>query len=340
MLVDFKQISGNEKLKEYFSQCIVGNTLPHAFILEGKKGSGKFTFASLVASAALCTGITKPCGSCKNCRQISENTAPDVRITELADDKATISVEAVRTIKADAPSFPCEGELKFYIIKDSDKLTVQAQNALLKILEEPPSFVVFILITENASLLLPTIRSRAPIFRMQSFSDAELKETLLKISDKAAVMQKSDPLTFEHIIKSADGSIGKALANLDKRTAGRLFEQRETVVEMLNSLIGVEKSAFIKFEDQLSSKRDDLNRFICDLRAALRDILARKKHTCCNYVFFESDEHPSAFASALTAQACVNAIEVCNNTMNSNELNANINLLKINFISALWRCVH
>ncbi len=340
MLVEFKQISGNDRLKEYFSQCVIDNTLPHAFILEGKKGSGKFTFALSVASAALCSSAIRPCGNCKNCRQIGENVAPDVRITELVSDKASISVDAVRAIKSDAPSFPCEGELKFYIIKDSDKLTVQAQNALLKILEEPPSFVVFILITENASLLLPTIRSRAPVFRMQSFDDSELRQRLVEISDKAATMQKNDPSVFERIIKSADGSIGKALVNLDNRTAGKLFERRETVVEMLNALNGVEKSAFMKFEDDLSSKRDELNRFICDLRSALRDILIRKKHPSDSYVFFESDEHPGHFASVMTADACVKAIEICDSVMNSNELNANVNLLKINFISALWKCVH
>lgn len=340
MLVDFKQISGNDSLKEYFSQCVIDGSLPHAFILEGKKGSGKFTFALSVASAALCTESIKPCGSCKNCRQISENVAPDVRITELASDKATISVDAVRAIKSDAPSFPCEGELKFYIIKDSDKLTVQAQNALLKILEEPPSFVVFILITENASLLLPTIRSRAPVFRMQSFDDGELKEKLLALSDKAVSMLKSDPAGFEHIIKSADGSIGKALANLDKRSAGKLFEQRETIVGLLNALVGVEKSAFVRFEDELSSKRDELNKFIFDLRSAFRDILIRKKHSACSYIFFESEEQPSHLASSMTAEACVKAIGVCDNTMILNEQNANVNLLKINFVSALWKCVH
>lgn len=340
MAIDFKGIYGNESLKSYFSDCISNNCLPHAFVLEGKKGSGRSSFAAQIASAAMCTGEHKPCGICKNCRQIGDGVAPDVRITGLADDRANIPVDAIRAIRNDAVTVPCEGDYKFYIIKDSEKMNVYAQNALLKILEEPPSFVVFILICENSGLLLPTVRSRAPVFKMQNFTDEELGCYLADNCSKAKQLLQSDKSAFENVIKSSDGAIGAALSNLDKRSYGRIAEQRNTVCSMIKALTGVEKSLFYSYEDELSSKRDEFNSFVFDLRTAFRDILIRKKKGTSEYVFFESDEQVSEFSLILTAESLIRCIETCDTVLNYNDQNANMNLLKINYICTLWKCVH
>lgn len=340
MPLGFNNIIGNERLKEYFSERIISNNFPHAIILEGAYGSGKRSFATALAQACLCQEMDKPCGVCKNCRQIKDGVAPDVKIISLPEDKATISVDAVRFIKNDVLSVPCEGDYKFYIVSDAEKMTVQAQNALLKILEEPPSFVVFILLCENANLLLSTIRSRAPVFRMQKFTCEELSDILISVSDKAGVMAEKDPQLYEKIVKSADGSIGMAVLSLDKRSADRLSGRRELISRFLTVLTGVDKITFAGMEDELPSKREELNAFVGELRSAFRDMLVYKKGNHSEYMFFDSFDEVDMIASGITMKSVVSLICACDQVLSMNEINGNLNLLKINYISTLWKCVH
>ncbi len=340
MSVSFKNIYGNGLLKDLFAENIEGNKLPHAIILEGDRGSGRYSFALNIAAATLCTDFERPCGVCKNCRQIFEGVAPDVTTVGLADDKATISVEAVRFIKNGAQSVPVEGELKFYIIRDADKMTVQAQNALLKILEEPPSFVVFILISENVNLLLSTIRSRACAFRMQRFEDAELSRYVTKAYPKADSLQKSDEAAFNRIIKSSNGCIGSVLENLDKRSFTKINDEYTVVKGMLEALCKNDKSVFMRYEDELSSKREELRAFLCTVRGAVRDVLALKKGVADDLVFFENADEIKNISKTLTLLSVSSLLNVVEETLYSNEQNANVNLLKINFMNAFWKSVH
>ncbi len=340
MSVNFNNIYGNSNLKDYFSACIESNVLPHAMIFEGDRGSGKYTFAKAIVSTVLCTSFAKPCGSCKNCRQISEGTAPDVYTVELPEDKASISIEHVRNLRADAQSVPCEGDYKFYIIRNSEKMTVQAQNALLKILEEPPRFVVFILLTENASQLLPTIRSRASVFRMQRFDDSELADYFIRNDPKIAKIAESDREAFDRIIKSSSGSIGTAAENMDKRSFALATKEYEMISGLLDALISTHPEAFMQYEDLISTKREELRSFFSLLRVALRDVLSVKKGNRDNLMFFDSSEVPMKISKSLTAKTVIDMISTVNDCLNSNDLNANANLLKINCMCALWNKAH
>ena len=340
MSVEFTKIFGNSHLKALFSNAVSDNKLPHAIILEGASGSGRYTFALNIAAAALCNGMAKPCYGCKNCRLIFEGVCPDVSLTGLAEGKATIPVDAVREIRNDAQKVPVEGELKFYIIRDADKMTVQAQNALLKILEEPPSFVVFILISENSNLLLSTIRSRASTFRMQRFDDSELAEYVVSYNPKAQALKSSDEASFNRIIKAANGCIGSVLDNLDKRSLKCITDEYTMVTEMLTALCGSSKSDFMAFEDELPSKREELRDSLITLRSAVRDILALKRGSSAEILFFENADDIKRISKTMTLSSVVEIIDRIESTLNANEQNANVNLLKINFMNSLWKCVH
>lgn len=340
MTVKFSKIFGNEQLKELFCDFVADNKLPHAVILEGAKGSGRYTFALNIASAALCEQMSKPCYNCKNCRHIFEGTCPDVTVTALAEDKATIPVDAVRIIRNDAQKVPVEGDFKFYIIRDADKMTVQAQNALLKILEEPPSFVVFILISENANLLLSTIRSRASIFRMQRFEDTELAEYIVSAFPKAQSLKNTDETSFNRIIKSANGCVGAVLDNLDKRSFTRISDEYTVVKDMLSALCKSSKSDFMSFEDELPGKREELRDSLYTIRTAMRDVLALKRGTSIELLFFEDADEIRNISKTMTLSSAVEILDRIENTLNANEQNANVNLLKINFMNSLWKCVH
>lgn len=131
--------------------------LSHAYLITGP---GREEFARRMAAALLCTGEKKPCGSCPHCRKTAAGIHPDVTCLRSEEGKAEITVDQVRRLRADAYIRPNEGERKLYLIEEAQRLNPSAQNALLKVLEEGPAYVVFLLTAEGAGQLLPTIRSR------------------------------------------------------------------------------------------------------------------------------------------------------------------------------------
>ena len=167
----FADIAGNETLKTRLANEISEGKLSHAYILEGSKGSGKHLFAMGIAAALSCENRGNdssplPCRTCPSCKKILSGNSPDI-IHVGKGDKATLGVEAIRTLKQDVWIAPNDSDVKVYIIEDAHLMTIQAQNALLLTLEEPPSYVLFLLLCESAAPLLETVRSRAPILRTE-----------------------------------------------------------------------------------------------------------------------------------------------------------------------------
>ena len=121
-----------------------------------------------------------PCGKCLACRKIAEGVSPDVTFIRRAEDRATLGVSIIRDLREDLYIAPNENEKKVYIIEEADRMTDEAQNALLLSLESPPPYVVFLLLTQNVDSLLETIRSRAPVLRLQTFGADEIHNFLVK----------------------------------------------------------------------------------------------------------------------------------------------------------------
>jgi len=163
-----------------------GKELSHAYIIAAQPEAGAARAREL-AMAMLCTapGGTKPCGLCRSCRKVAAGIHPDVLITERKKDekgkeKREIYVEQIREIVASAVIMPNEAERKVYIIRDAGTMNAAAQNALLKILEEPPAFVSFILVADNAGQLLETVRSRCVILRENGEENVPAAEALAR----------------------------------------------------------------------------------------------------------------------------------------------------------------
>ena len=179
----FNGLLGNERLKENLCSSIARGRLSHFYMISGPEGSGKRTLASLLAAAAVCREGEKPCLKCTACRKALSGNHPDV-ITVTDPDHKTVPVKLVRAYREDAFIRPNEADRKVYIFPQ--ELGLEGQNALLKLLEEPPAYGVFLLLTDNPEKLLPTVRSRCTQLVLQGLPPIELRRQLKTAFPKAA----------------------------------------------------------------------------------------------------------------------------------------------------------
>lgn len=162
----FDGLLGNEAMKKRLSASLHEGKTSHCYLICGPEGSGKHTLASLLAQGLQCEGSNVPCGVCNACRKVQNGIHPDVIIVD-DPEKKSVQVELSRQVQADAYVRPNEGKKKIYLIPRAQLMTTEAQNALLKLIEEPPHYAVFLFLTTNVDALLPTVRSRSAELRME-----------------------------------------------------------------------------------------------------------------------------------------------------------------------------
>ena len=171
----FEALLGNDRLKKNLAESLARGHISHFYLISGPEGSGKHTLAKLLAEAILCEGSRKSCGSCVHCRKMASGNHPDFITVEDPEHK-NVAVKIVREIRDDMFIRPNEAEHKIYLFPQ--ELGLEGQNALLKILEEPPSYGVFLLLTDNPDKLLPTVRSRCTELKMQSLEGKVIRNQL------------------------------------------------------------------------------------------------------------------------------------------------------------------
>ena len=173
----FEALLGNEQLKENLTAARRKGRMSHFYLLSGPRGSGKHTLAQLIAAAMLCESKDGPCGVCRHCRKVLSGNHPDY-ITIDDPTKKTVPVDLIREARADIFVRPNEGARKIYLFPRAQDMGIPGQNALLKVLEEPPAYGVFLLLTDNPEKLLPTVRSRCVELKLRALPDDLLRRTL------------------------------------------------------------------------------------------------------------------------------------------------------------------
>ena len=173
----FEGLLGNARLKENLRHSVDSGRLSHFYLVSGPRGSGKRTLARLLAAAAVCRDGNKPCLACSACRKAMTSNHPDI-ITVTDPEHKAVAVKIVREYREDVYIKPNEADKKVYIFPQ--ELGTEGQNALLKILEEPPSYGVFILLAENPQQILTTVRSRCTLLQMESLPKGLLLSQLSK----------------------------------------------------------------------------------------------------------------------------------------------------------------
>lgn len=188
--MNFENKEFDLKFKELISSAFDSGRLPHAIILEGANAEKRLEFASLLAKALVCSEderLLRPCGKCANCLKAKSDSHVDIKTVIGTNKSKTVSVEDIRNVRSDAYVVPNEAERKVYIITSAHKMNETAMNAFLKVLEEPPSYVNFILECEDKAMLLQTVKSRCASFRLGDLTDDSVTKNKLEKSYENAV---------------------------------------------------------------------------------------------------------------------------------------------------------
>ena len=334
------ELVGNTRLKEALCRDILAGSLSHAIILEGAKGTGKHTVAKLCATALACEhkedpSLPIPCMTCRACRKVTEGNCPDVIVVG-SEGKATVGVDTVRFLREDVRVLPNDLDFKIYIIEDADRMTVQAQNALLLTLEEPPAYVRFFLLCENAGLLLETIRSRAPILRTEPIEREALDAYLTAHDIRAAQMKLSAPEDYAALLMSAGCGIGRAMALLDPKVFAPIKENRALVEELARAALQKKGASHIlPLVARFASKRDLLREQLSLLSDAARDLVLLKKYENAPLTFYHDRNTAIELCDGVSIQFLCQFEAAVRRAIEENTRNANVRLMLIRMVSSL-----
>ena len=255
----------NKRAQETLAAFVNGGRFPHALLLEGPEGSGRRTFAREIAAALFCRGEHKPCGSCNQCRKALERNHPDVEYYGGDGSRRSFHIDTIRQLRQNAWLLPGEAPCRVCVLCGAENMTDQAQNALLKILEEPPEHTVFILTAENRAMLLPTILSRVQTIRLEPLTPAEI----LPVLRERCPDQPGEKL--EWAAETAD-TIGQALALLADES---LQKHAQLAQRMLELLCNGSEYDLLTAVEPVSRKREDLLEVCTQLRQLLTAELTR-----------------------------------------------------------------
>ena len=274
----FKDVVGHKDIINYIRSAVTENKVSHAYILNGERGSGKKMLASLFATTLLCEKQgPDPCNECHSCRQAESGNHPDIiRVTH--EKPNTISVEDIRRqVNEDIQIRPYQGPYKIYIIAEADLVTVQAQNALLKTIEEPPAYAVIFLLTENAEALLPTITSRCVMLKLRNIRDTLIRKYLMETMHVPDY--KADMCTA-----FAQGNMGRAIM---LASSDHFNEIREEAVQLLKYINEMDISEITKAIRKINTYKLEINDYLDIIMIWYRDVLLYKATKDMDKVVFK-----------------------------------------------------
>lgn len=279
-MAKFTDIIGQEQLKEHLQNAISMNKVSHAYIINGERSSGKEFIAKIFAKTLQCEkGGTEACDECHSCKQAQSGNQPD--IIYISHEKPnTISVEDIRTqINNDIVIKPYSSPRKVYIMNEGEKMTAQAQNALLKTLEEPPEYAVILILTTNVDALLPTVLSRCVVLNMKPVPDKKLKEFLMK--ELEVPDYKADIC-----VAFARGNLGKAKMLASSEEFDKVKEEAITLVKYINDM---EISEIVKAIKNISEYKFEITDYLDILSVWYRDVLLFKATKDANSMIFRDE---------------------------------------------------
>ncbi len=345
-------IVGNRSLLDRLERDIRTGGLSHAYILDGPEGSGRHTIARHICAAIACLNrpgqvlhgaededqvgffdmepppqprevpadAPLPCHECPACRKVYEDKCPDVRRIG-RDGKASIGVEAVRFLRQDVLIPPNDLDTKIYIIEDAETMTVQAQNALLLTLEEPPPYVLFLLLCNGSDSLLETIRSRAPTLRTEPIPDEDIRAYL---KSGRCTLSEAD---LSAVILRADGCIGQALMLSDARAVKPVLKLRACCDALIASCAERRGEPLPAVLMRFGTKRDDVLEVIQLIMLAVRDLTLLRLSEDVHLKYYTDRETAETLVTRFTTRTLLSLYEALCHAAESLEANGNVRLV-------------
>ncbi len=344
-------VIGNRELMERLDRDIRAGQLSHAYILDGRVGSGRHTIARHICAAIACENrpgqvishvedsdqmgffdfdepmppreipadAPLPCWDCPACRKVLEDKCPDIHVIG-REGKASIGVDAIRFLRQDVLIPPNDLDTKVYIIEDAHTMTVQAQNALLLTLEEPPPYVLFLLLCDEADGLLETIRSRAPILRTRPVPDEDIR-TFLK--SRRCTLPEDD---LSAVLLRADGCIGQALTLADARSVKPVIKLRSLCDEFMEACAARRYDTLPAVLGNFGSKRDGVAEVISLVTLAVRDLVLLRHGESVKLKYYTDRDAAEELAGRFTTRALLGLYHALGHAADSLEANGNIRL--------------
>ena len=279
-MAGFKDILGHEQIIEHLQNAIAMDKVSHAYIINGPDKSGKMMLAEAFAATLQCeAGGTEPCGECHSCKQAAGRNQPDI-IYVKHEKPNTISVDDIRTqVNNDIVIKPYSSKHKIYIIDEAEKMNVQAQNALLKTIEEPPAYAIILLLTTNADNFLPTILSRCVTLNLKVVQDEQIKQFLMsnyQVPDYQA----------DICVAFAQGNVGKAIQLASSEDFNEL---KAAALQLLKRIKDIDLYEMTEAVKQIGQYKLQINDYFDLMMIWYRDVLLFKATGDVNGLIFKDE---------------------------------------------------
>lgn len=264
--MNFSKIIGHKRQIEILKKSLEENTISHSYLFEGQEGLGKRKVAQVFSKALLCRGQgEKPCNTCDSCIKFDTGNHPDYKI--LSPEKDIIPIKEIDEMIKSIPILPFESRRKVYVIDQGDAIRLTSQNTLLKTLEEPPEYIVIIIVTSNTNKIIPTILSRCQ----------SIKFNLIYLEEIVSLLKKDYGLEDEKarlIGNFSSGSIGKAIEITENPD---FFQKREEIIGLIHDIVKGNKMKVFTASDLLSKNKENIDELLDIILYWFRDLLLYKE---------------------------------------------------------------
>lgn len=311
-MAGFSNVCGHERIIEYFKHAIENHKVSHSYILSGDEGVGKMTVAKAFAKALLCeTQGSDSCGTCHSCVRFESGNHPDVIYVK--HEKSGIGVDDVRSqLVNDIQIKPYDGGYKIYIVDEAELMTLAAQNAILKTIEEPPEYAVILLLTTNEEAFLPTILSRCVTLKLKPLDNNLVKNWLIT---ELGIMEYEADICASF----ARGSIGLAE---ELAASAQFADMRERVLHVLKFIHEMDITELLSFAKELKESGVDITSALEFMEIWYRDVLLFKATKDTSMFIFKNEYkyimETSSKSSFLGIENILEAIEKAKTRIKAN----------------------
>ena len=314
-MAGFRDILGHEQIITHLQNAIVMDKVSHAYIINGPDKSGKMMLAEAFAQTLQCENVgAEPCMQCHSCKQAIGRNQPDI-IYVSHEKPNTISVDDIRTqINNDIVIKPYSSKYKIYIVDEAEKMNIQAQNALLKTIEEPPAYGILMLLTTNADTFLPTILSRCVTLNIKAVSDEKIKKFLMsryQVPDYQA----------DVCVAFAQGNVGKAI---QLASSEEFNELKASALQLIKRLRDIDLYEMTEAVKQIGEYKLEINDYFDLMTIWYRDVLLFKATADVNGLIFKDEVYD---IKRQAEKSSYNGIETILEALQKakTRLNANVN---------------